>query len=192
MRDRRRILSEYLVICAQSGDRAAFSRLARLWQAGLMRHARRLTDTPSDAEDVMQDAWLDICRGLKRLRAPGAFPAWAWRIVSRKAAARVRTRQGERHLAQRLEGEWAGNRVDGEAVAEVATDLATVGTVMARLPEAQRIALAMYHQDGLTITEIAVALGIPAGTVKTRLMHARRKVRAALEPDREGDSDDTK
>lgn len=184
-RDRKRILSEYLVICAQGGDRAAFGRLARLWQADLLRHARRLTDDASEAHDVMQEAWLDIVRGLARLNAPGAFPAWAWRIVSRKAAARVRSRQNDRRLSQALESELAEARIDGAGEAETVSDLAAIRRAMAALPDAQRITLALHHQDGLTVCEIAVALGVPSGTVKTRLMHARRKLAERFDPDQE-------
>ena len=56
---------------------------------------------------------------------------------------------------------------------------------MASLPDAQRITLALYHQGGLSISEIAVALGVPSGTVKTRLMHARRKLAERFDPDQE-------
>jgi len=53
---------------------------------------------------------------------------------------------------------------------------------MLGLPEAQRITLALHHQDGLTVSEIAVALDVPQGTVKTRLMHARRKLAEQFDP----------
>lgn len=175
---RKRLLGEYLVLQAQAGDRRAFEQLVRLWQGDLLRHARRLSDDAEQAGDIMQEAWLDIVRGLNRLQAPAAFPAWAWRIVSRKAAARVRSRQGERRLAQGLSLEWAGAAVDGEGEAETRSDLASIRQAMAHLPDNQRITLALHHQDGLSVSEIAVVLGVPSGTVKTRLMHARRKLAA--------------
>lgn len=184
-RDRKRILGEYLVICAQGGDRMALGRLVRLWHGDLLRHAARLTDDADQARDVMQDAWLDIVRGLNRLKAPAAFPAWAYRIVGRKAAAKVRDRQGERRTAAALSAETAGAHVDGPAEAERGADLARIRAAMAGLPPDQHLALALHHQDGLTIAEIAVALSVPEGTVKTRLMHARRKLAAQFDPDTE-------
>ena len=188
---RKRILGEYLVLCAQDGDRAAFGRLTRLWQPALLRHARRLCDDSDQAHDILQEAWLDIVRGINRLETPAAFPAWAWRIVSRKAAARVRSRQGERRLAQGLAVEMEGAAVDGAGEAETRTDLAAIRLAMAHLPDTQRITLALHHQDGLTVSEIAVVLGVPAGTVKTRLMHARRKLAEHFDPNQEGEGDDT-
>ena len=130
----------------------------------------------------MQEAWVDIVRGLDRLKTPAAFPGWAWRIVSRKAAARVRTRQVERRLSAGLTLEMADANVDGVGDAETQTDLASLRRAMLGLPEAQRITLALHHQDGLTVSEIAVALDVPQGTVKTRLMHARRKLAEQFDP----------
>ena len=54
---------------------------------------------------------------------------------------------------------------------------------LAALPPDQRAAIALFHLEDLSIAETAIALNVPAGTVKTRLMHARRKLRAALEGD---------
>ena len=67
------------------------------------------------------------------------------------------------------------------ASAEFAADLAIVQAAIAELPPAQRAALALFYIEGLGVAEIAIALDVPPGTVKTRLMHARRKVRARLE-----------
>ena len=67
---RKRLLGEYLVLQAQAGDRRAFEQLVRLWQGDLLRHARRLSDDAEQAGDIMQEAWLDIVRGLNRLQAP--------------------------------------------------------------------------------------------------------------------------
>jgi RNA polymerase sigma-70 factor (ECF subfamily) len=77
--------------------------------------------------------------------------------------------------------------VDGAAIAEHRADMAPVQRAIAALPQDQRVAFALYHAGELSIAEIAVALDVPPGTVKTRLMHARRKIRAALEP--KGDQD---
>ncbi len=65
--------------------------------------------------------------------------------------------------------------------AEFAIDLARIGAAIADLPSEQRAALALFHIENLSVAEIAVALDVPPGTVKTRLMHARRKVRAQLD-----------
>lgn len=179
-RDRKRVLGEYLVVSARTGDRQAFDRLARLWQPDLARHAWRLTGDQDLAQDVLQDAWLDIVRGIPRLNDPAAFPAWAYRIVTRKCAGMIRKRQRVRETQSALAAE-PPEIMDGETEAANQADIGVIARAMAGLPPDQRSALALYHRQEMSIAEISVALGVPVGTIKTRLMHARRKIRAALE-----------
>ncbi len=181
-RDRKRVLSEYLIVSAHAGDRVALDRLCRLWHADLSRHAGRLIGEADPARDIMQDAWCDILRGLGSLREPAAFPAWAYRIVARKCAAEIRRRQSIRRTAEAYGVEMGGASIDGQQIAETAADTSAIRNAMTTLPNNQRITLALYHQDGLSVAEIAVITETPAGTVKTRLMHARRKLAAALNP----------
>jgi RNA polymerase sigma factor (sigma-70 family) len=189
-RDKKRVLDEYLVASAQAGDRKAFARLASQWQPALMRHAWRLTGDEDMARDALQDAWLDIVRGLPRLKDAIAFPAWSYRIVTRKCANTIRKVQSVRRTKQAVAAEPDQPPLDGEAQIEQRAELATISAAMATLPSDQRSALALYHMEDLSIAEISVALGVPAGTVKTRLMHARRKIRAALEKSNGGPADE--
>ena len=83
-RDAERIYDEYLVAAATTGDRAAASRLVARWQPRLLRHAWRVGGDADLAKDAVQDAWIEILRGLARLDDVAAFPAWAYRIVTRR------------------------------------------------------------------------------------------------------------
>lgn len=177
------------MLAAQAGDRAAFGRLAGLWQAPLRRHATRLTGDVEGAHDVVQGAWLDIVRGLGGLQRSEAFAAWAHRIVTRKCAAWIKTRQRERRLAEELDAEpWPEAPPDAADGLERGQETRRVQAVIAGLPAAQRSAVALFYQEEMSVAEIAIALDIPPGTVKTRLMHARRKIRDTLEMDEEGRS----
>ena len=179
-RDSRRVLGEYLVIAAQTGDRKACGQLARLWQPALLRHAMRLTGEAELARDTLQDAWIDILRGLGGLSDAAAFPAWAYRIVTRKCAASVRGLQRRRRTGAALAAEPTA--VDhSERTAEARADRGPLALALAALPAEQRTAMALYYIEDFTVTETSVALSVPAGTIKTRLMHARRKMRAALD-----------
>ena len=193
-RSRRRIYGEYLVLAAQAGDGEALDALVAHWQAPLRRHAAWLTGDAEAAGDAVQEAWLDILRGLGRLQRSEAFPAWAHRIVTRKCAAWIRTRQRDRRVEAGLAAEQAcaGASVAAEAgrQAEQRSDVRRVLAALQALPAAQRSAMALYHLEEMSVAEIAIALEIPAGTVKTRLMHARRKIRDTLETDTEGDRHD--
>ena len=178
----RRLLDEYLVVSAQAGDRRAFADLARRWHPRLLSHAWRLTGDVELARDAVQSGWIEIARGLRRLRDPAAFPAWAYRIVSRRCARTIRGLQQDRRLARDVAAEPVADSIEPEDVAG-ADQTRRLHAAIRDLPSAQRAAIALFHFEDLSIAETAVALDVPAGTVKTRLMHARRTLRAVLEGD---------
>lgn len=169
---------EWLVIRIQSGDRAAAEELARHWQARLHRTAHRYLGGAEGAEASVQESWLAILRGIGGLRDPSRFAPWAFGILRRKCIDRVR-------LAQRDRGRTA--ELEDQAVAPPQEDAAALREAMASLPPDQRFAAQLFYVEGLTLTEIAEAQGVPQGTAKTRLFHARRKLKAALTERPEGD-----
>ena len=172
-----RIFDEYLVACARAGDRKAFEQLAGRWQKKLVAHAWRLIGDPEGARDAAQAAWIEIVRGLDRLQDDRAFPAWAYRIVSRRCAKQIRGAQRRRQLAEVMASEPEAEVVDAGA----GLDADRLRAAIRGLPPEQRAAVALFYFEDMSVAEVAVALDVPAGTVKTRLMHARRKLRAALE-----------
>ena len=180
--DRSRLLDEYLVASARAGDRKAFGLLVERWHPRLVAHAWRLTGDPDGARDVAQAAWVEIVRGLRRLRDERAFPAWAYRIVSRGCARRVGGEVRRRGLAAVLAAEPRPEAEAPEAAAglEAGREIGRLSAAIAALPPDQRAAIALFHLEEMSVAEVAVALDVPAGTVKTRLMHARRRLRAAL------------
>ena len=178
-RDKKRILDEYLVASAQTGDRKAFSLLAKRWHPALYRHAWRLTGDEDQARDTLQDAWVDIVRGLPRLKDAAAFPAWSYQIVTRKCANTIRKIQRVRKTKLAVMAELRVHE-DGEAIAERRADMSVVSKAIANLPPEQCATMALYHLEDMGVAEISVALDVPVGTIKTRLMHARRKIRIAL------------
>jgi len=172
-----RILDEYLVASAKTGDRKAFQLLVRRWQKRLVAHAWRLTGDSDVARDAVQAGWIEIVRGLGRLQDGRAFPAWAYRIISRGCAKQTGSAQRRRRLAEALAAEPEAPVADAGARRDADRLRAAIG----ELPPEQRSAIALFHFEEMSVAEVAVALDVPAGTVKTRLMHARRKLRAALE-----------
>ena len=173
-----RLIDAWLVAAARAGERAAFARLMAHRGPRLYAHARRLTDDADTARDVTQAAWVAVWRGLGGLRDDHAFLPWALRIVTRLAARDLGRRRRERHAA---EG-WAEAGETLMPSADEAVEAAHVlAPALAALPPGQRAVLALYYLEGLRVAEAAVALDIPPGTVKTRLMHARENLRAYLE-----------
>ncbi|MEE4212521.1 MAG: sigma-70 family RNA polymerase sigma factor [Parvularcula sp.] len=171
------LLDEYLVVSAKGGDSNAFAMLVRRWQKKLIAHAWRLTDDREAAQDAVQTGWSDIVRGLPRLQDEQAFPAWAYRIVSRACAKQIDRKVQRRKIIEALASEASPEPQS----AETGVDGQRLRQAVRALPPEQRAAVALFHFEELSVAEVAVALDVPMGTVKTRLMHARRKLRAAME-----------
>ncbi|GAB4527923.1 MAG: hypothetical protein Kow00133_16820 [Amphiplicatus sp.] len=188
-RDAARVFDEYLIAAARAGDRAAFERLAARWAPRLYRHACRLLGDPEAAKDAAQDGWADIARGLFRLEDAALFPAWALRIVTRRCADGIRRDGRERRARQALAREPAPTGRAAQAI-EAKADGAPLARALADLPVEHRATVALFYLEDLSVAEIAAALAVPAGTVKTRLMHARRKLRDALEVRSKGGKSD--
>ncbi len=177
-RDRHRLLDAYLVAAATTGDRRAFEALVRRWQGRLSAHAWRLLGNHDQARDAVQEAWTEIARGLGRLQDEHAFPAWAFRIVSRRCARLVRSNQHTRAIG---DGVAAAPSASAPEESFGGREIDRLRAAIRHLPPEQRAAIALFYFEDLSVAEVAVALDTPAGTIKTRLMHARRKLRAELE-----------
>jgi RNA polymerase sigma-70 factor (ECF subfamily) len=175
-RSTERVFDEYLAASARAGSRPALGRLAERWHGRLLAHAVRLTGDHDGARDVVQDAWVEIVRGLARLDDVAAFPAWAYRIVTRRCARWVRRAQRHRQLVAQMADERSVAADDPTGRA----DAQRVVSAMAQLPRDQYATMGLFYLEELSVTETAAALGVPAGTVKTRLMHARNKIRRSL------------
>lgn len=180
MRRKSRILEDYLVASAKLGDKQAFARLVELRGPRLLSHATRLLGNREEARDAVQDGWIDIYRGLTKLRDPMAFPAWATRIVTRKCAQLIQGKTSRRKLEQELVVESdVASKADSPDF-DVASDAARVRAAIEALPPAHGAAIALFYLDDMSVAEVAVALDVPVGTIKTRLMHAREKLKDLL------------
>ncbi len=174
-----RILDEYLVTAAQLGDREAFGLLAQRWNRKLLTHAWRLLADDESAKDAVQEAWTEIAWGLGRLNDPRAFAAWAYRIVSRRCAKLIGSAQRQRQ--RQLEGAIMAEPIMRTDELDGAMDIDKLRAAIRILPAGHRAAIALFYLEDMSITEVAVALDIPVGTVKSRLLHARQKLRTVLE-----------
>jgi len=177
-RDTKYVLSDYLVASARLGERQAWNRIYRLWHKQFVAHAWRLCGDANIAQDHVQDAWAEIYRSLGKLSNDSAFAAWAYRIVTRKVIRGQKQTARETALPAEMLEQTASD--DGAAKDETQTRL-MLTQAMAQLPPEQRAAIALFYGQGMRIAEIAVATDAPVGTVKTRLMHARQKLKDILE-----------
>ncbi|MEO1490356.1 MAG: sigma-70 family RNA polymerase sigma factor [Pseudomonadota bacterium] len=167
------LYDEWLVIAARQGERRALERLHQRFDARLLKAARRLTGDGETARDLVQECWLAILRGLPGLRDPARFRAYAFGILYRRGMDHTRraisARQHEA-LDTALPDAHASSPPDRLAIAQA----------FAKLSPDQRLAAHLHFIEGLTLREIAEVQSIALGTAKSRLFHARRKLKAAL------------
>ena len=167
---------QLLVMEAQDGDVRAMEALVRRWQKRLWKHALRLTNDTHAAWDVTQQTWLGIIKGLRRLNDPARFRAWAYRITTNQAM------------------DWLKkNRCSAKSIADhpepKSPEKADLGLteLLPKLDLKKRLVLSLFYLEKLTLSEISAALGIPIGTVKSRLHNARQELKELWQHDIEGD-----
>lgn len=176
----KRIVESYLVASARLGNRSAQAHLVERYQKRFLRHAYRLLDDTEQAKDAVQDAWVDIVRGIAKLKDDAAFPAWAFRIVTRRCAQTIAKQQKGRAIAKRIAIEPRTDCEPADAV-ELAADLNPLQAGLAALSPEHRSTVALFYLEEMSVAEVAVALDVPVGTVKSRLMKARAKLRKSLD-----------
>ena len=173
------IYEEMLVLKCQDGEEPAFNELFARWNPRLLRHALRLTGRPEAARDAIQESWIAIVRGIKKLRDPAMFQSWAYRIVGNKCADWVRKASRRRSLHDELVQE--AKQVTDEKDESTNGEIDRLLEALKEMSAEDRALLALFYQESLGIAEIARCLGIPPGTVKSRLHHARNRLKESME-----------
>ena len=169
-----RVFDELLVLHVQNGDRRALERLASRWHPRLLRSARRFTGDDELAREAVQECWLGITRGLSKLNDPARFPAWAFTILRRRCADRIKAHAAHRPRSDEL------TEANAPVISPRGEDQAALRQAFAGLPEDQRIAATLYFVERLKLDEISAATGVPLGTVKSRIFTARKNLKEAL------------
>ena len=185
MQNNKRQFNKYLVIRARMGDRAALEQLVIRYQRKLLGHAYRLLGDAESARDAVQEGWIDILRGLSKLQDEETFSVWVFRIITRKCTRHIARLQRNRKVLKNMQGEPGTAPTTSDDI-EQALDHRKLRIALAKLPEGHRAAIGLFYLEEMSVAEVAVALEIPIGTVKTRLMHGRKKLRATLEGDNHG------
>lgn len=167
-----------LVERAGDGDRDAFGQLAAGAIDRLYRVAYRILRDTELARDATQQALLEAWRDLSSLRDPDRWEAWTYRLVVR---ASYRESARERRLGANVRRLSFATTSPDTALAVADRDELERG--FRRLPTEQRAVVVLHHYLGLPLTEVATTLGIPAGTARSRLHNATRRLRDALTAD---------
>jgi len=171
-------VSELLVLRAQEGSGLAFGQLVELWQERLWRHAYRLTGREAEAWDVLQESWLGIGKGLKRLRDPSLFKRWAFTIVTRAAVTRLR--QAPQEDSREPESMERFAEPEAETL-ERDLMLHNLREELRRMPRADRVLVSLFYLEQFELWEISRVLDVPEGTLKSRLHRIRQTLKERLE-----------
>ncbi|MBM3366843.1 MAG: sigma-70 family RNA polymerase sigma factor [Betaproteobacteria bacterium] len=178
-----------LVQLAQAGDAKAFEALVVKYQRRIARHVARYVKASGDVQDVLQETFIRAYRGLASFRGESAFYSWLYRIATNCALSHLKREPDDVLLgddAPELRAEpFEPGVSDGESpertlmAKEIAHGLQRALTLLQpQLAEA----LMLYEVDGKPYAEIAGMLGIPIGTVRTRIFRAREFIAKRLEP----------
>lgn len=175
-----------LVVQVLTGDKSAFSPLITRHRHTALSLAGRLLGRQADAEDIVQEAFLQAFLGLSQLRAPDRFLPWLLGIIINLCRVRRRAQRGpavsrehdERTVISPILG--AESQPSSEALCEIREQHRTVLAAIATLPDEQQRAVQMYYLDGLMLWEISLLADIPIGTVKAQLHRARSHLRLVL------------
>jgi RNA polymerase sigma-70 factor (ECF subfamily) len=170
---------------ARRGDRDAFGELVRHYDPALRALCYRLLGSREQMDDVLQEAYVRAFRGLPRYRRRAALGTWLYRIVYNACIDELR--RSRRHAALPLDELAEPPDPQPEPIETVAwrQDLARA---LAGLPPEDRAAVLLVDAHGLDYRAAAEVLGVPAGTVASRLHRARARLRHALE-EHEGEAE---
>lgn len=179
-----------LVRRLQAGDEAAFAELVHRYQHRLVRCAQSIVGSRAVAEEVTQDTWLAVVRGVERFEGRSSFKTWLYRILLNRA----RSAAGKEQRAGRptedlgesfgIDGHWDvppvqwADQVDNSvAAAQIARK---VMALLPQLPDAQRHVVVLHDVEHLAADEITAMLGITGGNQRVLLHRGRTRLRAML------------
>ncbi|MEO9805973.1 MAG: sigma-70 family RNA polymerase sigma factor [Reichenbachiella sp.] len=186
MHEKSQILDELLVLRAQRGDREAFEQLVLKWHKKLLYQSHIRTRDWEQSQDIVQDVWQWLVGNLGKLRDAGKFGAWVRTVVDRRSIDWVRKQQRIRNQQTTL------TNGSNQAIDTCTTDysdfaddpderhLTEIEQAMSQLNADSKIIIVLYYSESSSIETISEILKIPKGTVKSRLFHAREKLKKII------------
>ena len=171
---------EFLAL-AKRGDHEAYAKLVRPYERLAYRVAAAITGGGADAEEAMQNGFVKAYRSLHRFRAGAAFRPWLLRIVVNEAHNVLRAERRHTRLGARAAEQHRVGPVGPDEVVIAREEVETVLGALARLPEADRLALALRYFAELPDSEAAAIVGTSTEAYRVRLARARKRLQAQLE-----------
>jgi RNA polymerase sigma-70 factor (ECF subfamily) len=173
-----KIVDGWLVLQYQSGNKKSLPLLVKRWHKKMCNKAYWVTKDKEVAKDIAQDSWKTIMSKIHKLKAPNSFGSWALTIVYRKAIDLIKEKQKERDKL------FAYN-YEQDAIVNVETvDNTEIKKILLKainsLSEQHQMVINLFYVEAYSLLEIGEILGISIGTAKSRLFHAREKLKITL------------
>jgi len=163
-----------------AGETALYEQLVRRYQRLVASVAYKMGIRDADLEDMVSEVLIKAYRNLHRYRPEHAFSTWLYRLTSNRVLDELRARRrGGR--SEPLDERHADPGPPTDCAVEAADRAQVVATALGLLPDEYRAPLVLLHMEGRKVSEIAYVLGLPEGTVKTRLARGRERLRQILE-----------
>jgi len=177
-----------LVGQARQGDCEAFGTLVNQYAPMVRRLTRAVLRHPEDADDAAQNAFLAAWTGMARFDVTQPFAPWLARIAIN--AARDLRRRTQVRSTEAIPSDLPSSVQGPDSAAHAMLIRERIDQAMESLTERQRAALVLYEVEGYSHAEVAKVLGVPEGTARSDLFHAKRRLRPLLESGMKGGLDD--
>lgn len=171
-----KVFDALLVLQCRSGNDKAFNFLVKRHHSRLCKHAYWYTHDIEASKDIVQDSWSVIIKKLGQLKDPNTFSSWAMRIVTRKSLDYLNRTKSNREKLITFHPEIDAAGIEDERAAQIKE----LQKAMLKLSDNQKITLRLFYTEEYSLREISTILDISEGTVKSRLFHAREKLKSIL------------
>lgn len=166
---------ELLVIRCQLGEPEAFDALVLRWHSPLSRYIKGLLPRDNAVDDVVQELWLGVLRGISTLKDPSSLAPWLFTIARRVVMTRLRKRYaGGAEVAMDVPDDLAA---EVPFVSSLDEDWAALEANLDKLDAIEREVIVLFYLQEMSLADLATVLSIPVGTVKSRLHRARTQLR---------------
>jgi len=175
--EQEKLSNAILVLRCQKRDESAFRELVNRWEPRLYYYLRRIIENENAVWDVLQETWLAVFQGIRKLKDPLKFPAWLYQVSHNKAVNWLRK---ENKYIQMTDEQMTDHCENNTAIPAVKEQAELVHKLLGKLKLAHREVLTLYFLEGFSIKEMTQVIGVSEGTVKSRLYYAKNKLCEAL------------
>lgn len=171
-----KVFDSFLVLQYQSGNKKALELLVNRHHKKLCRHAYWYVNDFDTSKDIVQDCWGTIINKLHGLKGPNSFGSWAMRIVTRKSLDFLNRDSRKREKLK----QYSPTTDEGDTDENKTEEIKELKKGISKLSKGQQVVLRLFYTEDYSLKEIADILDISVGTVKSRMFHAREKLRTIL------------